>query len=186
MSPQQFPRAADFTFATKVPKFVFLAVVFGARAGMCYLEKAALLAGELLKHPPWAMWLLLDAGLPLTAREAVARIPNVHIIIIGNDTSVHQQPKTRSTRAAAGIVRMNTNLTATLARFVLLDDPGICVGLVVDTDAHAGKAVRGALALARHAMGHAASLEDQGHSPRFAITAVTQNIPYSILLCRFA
>jgi len=92
-----------------------------------YIEGARRLASEL--PPPWALWVAATAGVQRSVafQRLLASAPNVHIVRVDGKAEV------KNAR------RQSCSFDATLLRFLLLDDPRLAVGVVVDLDIDDGK-----------------------------------------------
>ncbi|KAL1503963.1 hypothetical protein AB1Y20_010380 [Prymnesium parvum] len=92
-----------------------------------YIEGARRLASAL--PPPWALWIAATAGVQRSVafQRLLAGAPNVHIVRVDGKAEV------KNAR------RQSCSFDATLLRFLLLDDPRLAVGVVVDLDIDDGK-----------------------------------------------
>ena len=111
-------------------RFAVIVVLYGdaPEINTRYVLGAARLAANL--YPPWALWVVATHGiLSSPMGQQLASLYNVHCVkLVGCGDAVQAAGRT-----------VITTFNATLARFVMLDDPSLVIGIVADADVLDGR-----------------------------------------------
>ncbi|KAL1499227.1 hypothetical protein AB1Y20_013733 [Prymnesium parvum] len=127
VAQKRYPTPMQIPLCPKPDKvFACVSVLFGGEhAPAKYIAGARALACSL--PFPWALWIVSDASASCAYKRLLVDVPNVHMVQLQG-----MLPAPCPRRAPA-------TMDATLARFLLLDDPRLAVGVVVDLDIDDGR-----------------------------------------------